>query len=183
VVDEALLIQTIRAGNENAFTTVVERYQAPIARYLCRLVGERSLAEDLTQETFVKAYVAILRTNSELALRPWLYQIATNEAKMHFRRRKLIRFLPFLAERHDSPTPPADSSVGERDLVRQVLAQLPEETAALLLLYLVEGFKQHEIGAILGISADAVRKRVARGSEQFRKLYTQLEGGTNHAVR
>ncbi len=183
LVNETLLIAAVRAGDENAFTSVVERYQAPIARYLRRLVGERGLAEDLTQETFVKAYLAIRRTDSELALRPWLYQIATNEAKMLFRRRKLIRFLPFLAERHDAAVPPANEALGEQDLVRRVLAGLPEETASALLLYLVEGFKHHEVAAILGISPEAARKRVARGSEQFRKRYSELEGGERHEVR
>lgn len=166
----------MRSGDESAFTSVVERYQAPIARYLRRLVGETSLAEDLAQETFLKAYVAILKTDSELALRPWLYRIATNEAKMHFRRRRLIRFLPFLADRHAETAPPAGDDLGERDLVRQALAQLPEAYASALLLYLVEGFKHHEVGAVLGISPEAARKRVSRGSEMFRKAYAELEG-------
>lgn len=155
---------------------MVERYQASIARYLRRLVGETALAEDLTQETFVKAYVAILKTDSDLALRPWLYRIATNEAKMHFRRRRLVRFLPFLANRHDPGAPAAGEGLGERDLVRRTLARLPDEYASALLLYLVEGFRHHEVGAILGISPEAARKRVARGSEMFRKAYGELEG-------
>jgi RNA polymerase sigma-70 factor (ECF subfamily) len=154
----------------------VERYQAPIARYLRRLVGETALAEDLTQETFLKAYLAILKTDSDLALRPWLYRIATNEAKMYFRRRRLIRFLPFLGDRHQVPAPPAEEGLGERDLVRQALARLPKDYASALLLYLVEGFRHQEVGAILGISPEAARKRVARGSEMFRKVYAELEG-------
>lgn len=175
--EEALWLAAIRAGDESAFTSVVERYQSPIARYLRRLVGETALAEDLTQETFLKAYVAIIQTDSELALRPWLYRIATNEARMHFRRRRLIRFLPFLAERHDAGAPPAEEGLAERDQVRRALARLPEEYREALLLYLVEGFKHHEVGAILAISGEAARKRVARGSEMFRKAYAELEGG------
>jgi RNA polymerase sigma-70 factor (ECF subfamily) len=176
--EEAIWIAAIRSGDVSAFTSVVERYQAPIARYLRRLVGDTALAEDLAQETFVKAYLAILKTDTELALRPWLYRIATNEAKMHLRRRRLIRFLPFVAERHEAAAPPAGDDLGERDLVRRALSRLPEAYSSALLLYLVEGFKHHEVGAILGISAEAARKRVARGSELFRKIYADLEGGS-----
>lgn len=142
-------------------------------------MGSASLAEDLTQETFLKAYAAILRTDSELALRPWLYRIATNEAKMYFRRQRLIRFLPFLGGRQEPAGPSAAEGLDEREQVRQALSRLPEEYSAPLLLYLVEGFKHHEVGAILGISPEAARKRVARGSEMFRKAYAALEGAAD----
>lgn len=175
--DETLLISSIRAGDENAFTVVVECYQGRIARYLRRLVGNRTLAEDLTQETFVSAYFAIRKTESHLALGPWLYRIATNHANMHFRRQKILRFLPFLAEHHAGAAPAADARLGEQDLVRRALARLPHDYATPLLLHMVEGFKHHEVGAILGISAEAARKRVARGSEMFRKAYAELEEG------
>lgn len=181
--EEATWVAAVRSGDGSAFTAVVERYQAPIARYLRRLVGERALAEDLAQETFVKAYLAILKTDSSLALRPWLYRIATNEARMHLRRSRLIRFLPFLAERHEPVLPSPTDALGERDLVQRALASLPGPYASALLLYLVEGFKHQEVGAILGISAEAARKRVARGSEMFRQAYLALEGRSHHALR
>ena len=178
MLDEALLISSIRAGDASAFTAVVERYQGRIARYLRRLVGESATAEDLTQETFLSAYKAIRRTGSELALAPWLYQIATNHARMYFRRRKLIRFLPFLEVARSGGAPPAaDDTLAEQDVVRRALARLPEEYSAPLLLHMVEGFKHHEVGAILGITAEAARKRVSRGSEMFRKAYAELEVG------
>lgn len=175
--DEVLLISSIRAGDESAFTVVVERYQARIARYLRRLVGSVALAEDLTQETFLSAYRSIRKTDSELALGPWLYRIATNHAYMHFRRRKLLQFLPFLDNRPGETAPPADAGLGEQDLVRRALARLPREYSTPLLLHMVEGFRHHEVGAILGISAEAARKRVARGSEMFRRAYAELEVG------
>lgn len=173
---EAIWIAAVRSGDATAFDAVVERYQGPITRYLRRLVGDTAQAEDLAQETFLKAYIAILRTDSTLALRPWLYQIATNEARMYFRRRRWLRFLPFLEERHDLTTPGPGERFAQQEQVQQALAQLPEGYTAPLLLYLVEGFKHAEVGQILGISAEAARKRVARGSQLFRQAYQQLEG-------
>lgn len=175
VHDEALLVSSIRAGDTDAFAVVVEQYQARIARYLRRLVGQQPLAEELTQETFLKAFVAIRRTHSQLALGPWLYKIATNEAYMHFRRQRLLRFLPFADHQAAGAAPPADAHLGTQDLVRRILARLPGDYAVCLTLHMIEGFKHHEVGAILGISAEAARKRTARGSELFRRLYAQGE--------
>ena len=173
--DEPLLLSAIRAGDENAFAVVVERYQARIARYLRRLVGETALAEDLTQETFLSAYTAIRKTGTALSLGPWLYKIATNHAYMHFRKQKVRRLLPFLRTPEVASAPPADSGLGEQDRVRRALGRLTQEYATCLLLHMVEGFKHHEVGAILGISPEAARKRVARGSEMFRRAYREQE--------
>jgi DNA-directed RNA polymerase specialized sigma24 family protein len=123
--DDSLLLSAIRAGDENAFAVVVERYQARIARYLRRLAGETALAEDLTQETFLSAYTAIRKTGSELSLGPWLYKIATNHAYMHFRKQKVRRLLPFLQAPDTAVAPPADTGIGEQDVVRRALGRLP----------------------------------------------------------
>lgn len=171
-----MLVSAIRAGNEDAFTVVVERYQARIARYLRRLVGNHPVAEDLAQETFLNAYTAIRRTDSSLALGPWLYKIATNHAYMHFRRQRILRFVPFLEGRQADSAPPADAGLAEQDAVRRALARMPREYATCMLLHMVEGFKHHEVGAIVGISAEAARKRTARGAEMFRKAYREVNG-------
>jgi len=85
---DTLLVAGVKAGEENAFTAVVERYQVPIGRYLLRLVGNLTLAEDLCQETFFRAYRAIFNMDDDLALKPWLYRIATNVAYSALRRRR-----------------------------------------------------------------------------------------------
>lgn len=173
--DEIALVESIRAGDTNAFEVVVERYQGRIGRYLRRVLANQPLAEDLTQETFINAYVSIRKTNSPLTLGPWLYRIATNLARMHFRRQRILRFLPFRREAGGHTAPAADAGLDERDEVRRALAKLPQDYAICLLLHMVEGFKHHEVGAILGISAEAARKRTARGSEMFRKAYGSQE--------
>jgi RNA polymerase sigma factor (sigma-70 family) len=173
--EERDLVCAIRAGSQSAFTAIVDCYQARIARYLRRLVGDRLLAEDLTQETFLSAYTAIAKNSADLALSPWLYRIATNHAKMHFRRKRLIRFLPFLESRHGGAAPPADEHLGEQDQVRRAMARLTPQYAICPVLHVVEGFKHYEVGAIVGISAEAARKRVARGCEMFRAAYETEE--------
>jgi len=66
--DEAQMINLIRSGDTDAFTGIVERYQGPIIRYLHRLTGEYEVALDLAQDTFVRAYQGILKTDTKLSL-------------------------------------------------------------------------------------------------------------------
>jgi len=90
--DEAQVINLVRAGNTDAFTGIVECYQVSIIRYLHRLTGEYEVALDLAQDTFVRAYQGILKTDAKLSLKPWLYKIATNLARQHHRRKKILSF-------------------------------------------------------------------------------------------
>jgi RNA polymerase sigma-70 factor (ECF subfamily) len=174
---DAILVAGIKAGDDDAFTAVVERYQVAIGRYLLRLVSDPALAEDLCQETFIRAYRAIFKTDDELALRPWLYRIATNAAYSALRRRRRApASLDDLAQ-HKQPHRAAylERQAIQRDLVQRALARLSPEHAVLLLLNAVEGFNYHEIAAIMDLSAEATRKRIYRAKKQFRAVYTALE--------
>jgi RNA polymerase sigma-70 factor (ECF subfamily) len=170
VLDEIATIALVRSGNTDAFAGIVEKYQAPIQRYLYRLTGDYELARDLTQDTFIQAYKSILKTDSELSLRAWLYRIAVNNALQHHRRKKLVSFIPLKkAEKIDSAHPDEK----DRDMaIEEALLKVPEKLRVCIMLHFVEGFKYREIAEILGISEEAVRKRVARGSQKFRKLYS-----------
>ena len=172
-MEEAQVIALVRAGEINAFAEIVEHYQAPIQRYLYRLTGDFQMAQDLTQDTFLQAYKGILKANADLSFKAWLYRIATNNARQHRRRKKLISFSLF-SDHMESNTPvteiPSDF-MGEKMAVQEALTKVPEEQRTCLVLHLVEGFKYREIAGTLGISEDAVRMRVARGKEVFRRLY------------
>ena len=177
-MEEAAVISRMRSGSPDAFTEVIEEYQVAIIRYLYRFTGDYELAQDLAQDTFVQAYKSILKTESELQLKAWLYKIATNNALQQARRKKILFFIPFNISKVDKTTTSefqADQT-GERLMVRDALKKVPSEQRNCLVLHYVEGFKYKEIGGILGISEEAVRKRVARGKEEFRKQYA---GGNN----
>jgi RNA polymerase sigma-70 factor (ECF subfamily) len=158
----------VRSGGADAFEVIIDRYQAPIFRYLYRLTGEYELSQDLAQDTFVQAYEAILKTREELNLKAWLYKIATNNAYKHFRRAKKVRFQRL----DDIPNAAASSpDIAEQEAVRQAIRMVPMDMRTCLVLHLVDGFKYREIAATLGISEDAVRMRVARGKQFFMKSY------------
>ncbi len=168
--EDASAVAALRSGDANAFTAVVEHYQAAILRYLLRLTGDSELARDLAQDTFVRAYQAILKTDSDLHLRAWLYRIATNCALQQRRRGRLVSFVSFEEWRrpHTGQTddPPAVLAVQE------ALRRVPAEQRVCLVLHFVEGFRYGEIGETLGISEEAVRKRVARGKLAFRQAFS-----------
>jgi len=172
-LEEALVIAQVRSGNTDAFTGIVEHYQSPIQRYLYRLTGDYELAKDLTQDTFIHAYKSILKTDSELSLKAWLYRIATNNAYQYYRRKRLISFIPFSRLKREIEIPTRDNTAdtAETAAIQEILVKIPEELRICLVLHLVEGFKYREIAATIGISEDAVRMRVARGKEAFQKSY------------
>ena len=177
-MDEARVIALVRKGNADAFAEIVEYYQAPIGRYLYRFTGDHEMTQDFVQDTFLKAYKNILKTDSELSFKAWLYRIATNNALQYKRRRRLISFIPFAdSSKHDTPTVEAPSGrVEERLLIEEALLKIPHDQKACMVLHFVEGFKYREIADVLGVTEDAVRKRVARGSKEFRRLYRQGGG-------
>jgi len=172
VLEEASVIALVRAGNTDAFADIVEHYQAPIQRYLYRLTGDYELAQDLAQDTFIQAYKNILKTKSEFSLKAWLYRIAANNAWQYHRRKRLISFIPILGlKRGKMPTVDCAGKADQYMEIEEALLKVPQQQRVCMVLHFVEGFKYREIAEILRISEEAVRKRVARGSQEFRKLY------------
>jgi RNA polymerase sigma-70 factor (ECF subfamily) len=176
-LEEASVIALVRAGNADAFADIVENYQAPIQRYLYRMTGDYELARDLAQDTFIQAYKGILKTNTELSFKAWLYRIATNNALQCHRRKRLVSFLPISTIRKTET--PAGDCVKETDqnmAIEEAMRKVPRDQRVCMILHFVEGFKYREIAETLGISEEAVRKRVARGSQEFRRLFSSGGG-------
>ena len=177
-MDETQVIAQVRTGRTAAFAEIVEHYQAPIVRYLYRLTGDHERAQDLAQDTFVQAYQGILKTDSELSFKAWLYRIATNNALQFHRRRRLLSFIPFTgSERLDTmSTSTSPDTVAERITIQEALMTVSHQYRECMMLHFVEGLKYREIAGIVGASEEAVRKRVARGSREFRAAYRQMSG-------
>ena len=174
---DGLLVARARRGDAAAFTEIFERYHARIVNYLYGLVHDRELANDLAQDSFLKAYKALPRMDDDLRLGPWLYRIAGNTAFSALRRRKLIRWLPLLNDGLGESLQDggAEGEIAEAEAVERALAKLPAKYAAPLLLHSHEGLSCNEIADILGISPGAVKTRLFRAREAFRAAYGQEE--------
>ncbi|HEX5441862.1 MAG TPA: sigma-70 family RNA polymerase sigma factor [Ktedonobacterales bacterium] len=184
--DELGQIRRAATGDHAAFALLVRRYEARIVIYLRQTVGDADLASDLAQETFLAAYQALPRWQPppDLAnppsrttdlLSPWLYRIATNHAISTLRRQTMsARRTPVSAARASFSL--EDAVIG-RELLRAALATLDEDDAACLVLHYVAGERYGEIAARLGISSEAVRKRVGRALSSLRQAYAAMETG------
>lgn len=173
------IAELVRNGHPGPFGELVERYQSSIGRYLFRLTGDYHTAQDLTQDTFIKAFEGIAATGPGLSFKAWLFRIATNNAYQFFRRKKLLAFVPFTDTRQkEMPSGAEEADCTEnRVVVEGTLMKIAPERRTCMLLHFVEGLKYGEIGEILGITEEAARKRVSRGCEEFKKLYSG-SGGT-----
>ncbi|HEY7455375.1 MAG TPA: sigma-70 family RNA polymerase sigma factor, partial [Thermoleophilaceae bacterium] len=161
------LVDLVRAGSDPAFEAIVERYRRALMRYVSRILPPER-AEDVVQQSFVKAYEAMLRGSAELNLRPWLYRIAHNTALNALRDRALVH--AELDERIDGverPDQAFERSTSLRELVSAVQA-LPERQRDAILLRELEGRTYEEIAASLGVTDGAVRQLLNRARNTLR---------------
>lgn len=171
---DAQVIALSRRSREQALDLLYQAYRAKIFTFLLRITGDADAADDLTQDTFLKAYRALEQLTDDHRLLPWLYRIASNAAIDAARRRKRIAWLPLrslLGAPEEPNAPDRQRDVSERQHIGAVLRSLPVENAAALLLHVLEGYSYKEIAEIQGCSLTAVRSRIARARAAFRAGY------------
>jgi RNA polymerase sigma-70 factor (ECF subfamily) len=169
--DDADLVGRARTGDQVAFTQLFEQYHAPILNYLHRMVGDRAQAEDLTQDTFLKAYNALPGTRPDLAFKPWLYRIATNTAISQLRRRKIVQWIPFMPGHDHAAGEAVERTVTRRQDIQQTLEKLPTHYAAVLLLRHYQGLSLAETAQALGVTENAAKLRLFRARKAFAEVY------------
>jgi RNA polymerase sigma-70 factor (ECF subfamily) len=177
------LLRRVRAGDESAFSELVGDVQTPLCSYLARLVSNDEVGRDLAQETLMRAWTSLPELHDEQHFKAWLYRIATNLARSHLRRARLIRWLPWAQVEEGTGSdvlsiegPEARASATA--MVNETLAHLSTQYRTCLLLQVVGGFSQREIAGLLGISEKSVGSNVCRAREQFRRIYANLKGDT-----
>jgi RNA polymerase sigma-70 factor (ECF subfamily) len=138
-------------------------------------VGDVEIARELCQDTFLAAYQALPRLKGELKLSAWLHTIALNRARSHHRRRRLRAFLPLEDEGLPNGERDVQEEVAEHELVRRALARIPAKYARPLLLQTASGLSCREIAQVLGSTEGAVKVRLLRAREAFRRVYEDEE--------
>jgi RNA polymerase sigma-70 factor (ECF subfamily) len=167
-------VERLRERDAQAFRSLIDRLQQPITGYLHRLVGDREVALDLAQDTFVQVYQEIDKTSGELALDAWIYRIATNYGLRYLNRKRLRQFVQLESRENFDESLVVDGPEDQtetRILIEQALGIMKPKDAAVLQLHYGNGFTYEEIGQVMEMSSEAVRKRVARSVEKFRKVY------------
>ena len=180
-------MERLVAGHDAALNDLMSRHAEKLFHYLVRSLQDESDAEDLTQETFVKIYQNRTRFDPKQKFSTWLYAIASNLVRDHYRWRSRHPQVSLEAEdqhtetnlkdtlRASEPTPDQNLQEHERAVaVRHAVAQLPEELKQPLILALYQELPQAEIATILKCSTKAVETRIYRARQQLRTKLAQL---------
>lgn len=193
-------IQKAAHGDHDAFRHLVLAYEAPLLTYLQSLLGNWENTRDIAQETFIAAFYALpswqppeslnhplfmfqkgaqpSRKLVEHPLTPWLYRIATNHAltflKQQSRRKHIV---PLQIDHHMDASPVIEAWEDRyivRELLHEALSQLSTDDALCITLRFLANERYAEIADRLGITKEAVRKRVERGLVVLRSVYHTL---------
>ncbi|MCZ6550909.1 MAG: sigma-70 family RNA polymerase sigma factor [candidate division NC10 bacterium] len=182
------LVGRVLAGDQEAFTSLLQRHQKMILNFMYRMVGERGFAEDLTQEVFLKAYDALPRFRREAAFATWLFRIAHNHCLNALRRKGREISESSLAKdpangnplaRFADPSALPDEKLEQRELhavVQTKLAELTPEHRAVLVLRDIQGLSYDEIASALNLEGGTVRSRIHRARMELKeKIRNYLE--------
>lgn len=160
------LVDLVRDGYDAAFEEIVRRYRKQLDRFAAAIVGGR--AEDVTQDAFSKALLALRGTEAEIELRPWLYRIVRNTALNDLRdRAPVAEELSELLPGGRSAAAEAEAREELRNLMER-LGALPEPQRAALVMRELEGLSHEEIAAALGVSGGAARQAIYRARTALR---------------
>jgi len=145
------------------------------------IARSRADGDDLFQEALLRALGKLDGLRDDAAFRPWLYRVIVTVHRNRCRRAFWRRLLPLGG--HDLPAGPrTDELLGGAERARLALAALPGEQRETIVLFEIEGWQVEEIAVLHGVSASAVKSRLARGRERLRAFYTRRFGATAPAA-
>jgi len=181
------LLDALAAGDPAAFPSLVERHGDMVFAVCLRVLGDRDLALDATQETFLTLFRRAGSFRGEAKLSTWLYRVAVNASLDLDRRRRRQRTVA-LPDDHDPADPTAEDpflGVELRPSLEAALAAIPTELRAAVVLSDAVGLGVAEIAEILGVPAGTVKSRVFRARRHLARLLGEDGAGnrTDPAAR
>ena len=149
-------------------------YSESIYQFIYFLVGDDELAKDLTQDTFIKAMQNLQQFQGLASEKTWLMKIARNRVYDHFRRKQIMKFIPFLKEHEQidhtySPERWLQHKTDQYQLY-EALGSLPYHYREAIVLRKIEGFSIKETGQILGWSEAKVKNATERGMKKLKQV-------------
>lgn len=180
------LVDRVLKGNKQAFNLLVLRYQHRVGALISRFVNDPQEVEDVSQETFIKAYRALSLFRGDSAFYTWLYRIAVNTAKNHLVA-KSRRPPPtdveleeadngdLTASLHEIETPESSLSTEMlRQAIEEAIEELPEELKTAFTLREFSGLSYEDITEVMGCPVGTVRSRIFRAREAIDKKIRDL---------
>ena len=177
--NDAELIQRVLAGDDTAFSALVKKHQRSVHALAWRKTGDFHVAEELTQDTFLKVYQNLSTLKEPQKFAGWLYVIATNYCKMWLRKKRLL--IQSLENTSSAELEKATYSgyviaenertvaEAQREVVKKLLAKLQESERTVITLYYLGGMTYEEISKFLGVSVGTIKTRIYRARQRLKK--------------
>ena len=177
--NDAQLIQRVLEGDDTAFSMLVRKYQKSVHALAWRKIGDFHIAEDITQDTFLRAYQKLSTLKKPQRFASWLYVIAANYCKMWLRKKHLstqplentssaqlekATYSGYVTEENERTTAEA-----QREVVKKLLAKLQESDRTIITLYYLGGMNYEQISEFLGVSVSAIKSRLHRARQRLKK--------------
>ncbi|RKU16386.1 hypothetical protein C6501_05535 [Candidatus Poribacteria bacterium] len=184
------LIQRVLEGDDTAFSTLVRKYQKQVHALAWRKVEDFHIAEDITQETFLKAYQKLPELKEPHSFASWLYVIATNRCNSWLRKKRLgtqpledtnsaelekATYSSYVIAEKERTVAEA-----QREVVKKLLAKLQESDRTVITLYYLGGMTYEEISRFLGVSVSAIKNRLYRARQRLQKEETMIREALEH---
>ena len=177
--DDAQLIQRVLEGDDTAFSALVKKYRKPVHSLAWRKIGDFHIAEEITQDTFLKAYQRLSTLKEPQSFAGWLYVITTNQCKAWLRKKRTWTqslentsstelekraYSGYIIEENERT-----AKETQREVVKKLLAKLQESERTVITLYYLGEMTYEEISEFLGVSEAAIRNRLYRARRRLKK--------------
>lgn len=183
---ESWWVLRAQAGDREALDALLRSVEAPLSRYVARLVGERAAAEDILQEVFIQIYRKLRWLREPELFRPWAYRIASREAFRRLKReRRRAEQLTDAAvlETIPAPTPREEFAPEWQARLPQLLAAVSPASRAVIVLHYLEEMTLVEVADVLGVAHGTVKSRLAYGLETLRRAIGAQDGAARVAQK
>ncbi|MFG0294788.1 MAG: RNA polymerase sigma factor [Maioricimonas sp. JB045] len=185
---DARLVDEARRGNQDAFGELVLRYERRLLRVIMRFVRDPDLAEDLAQETFIRAFERLDQFDPSRRFGPWLFRIGVNLTLDYLRKRKRRVWTALFTDSGSERWPDPAVADPRRQIelqqeIHRVIDQLPERYRTVLVLRDLENFSTSEIAAILSRKEATVRWRLAEARSRFQQLWEKRQSAAPPKTR
>ncbi len=167
-IDIATLLERAKRGDEQAVTRLITLFKGLVFTVIYRMVNDYHISEDLTQDTFVKAFLHIKKVKNEKHFRAWICTIARNLVRDHFRREKRHPTVS-LDEIGEQTGQSGLETTRKRMIIQDALARLSERDRMLLTLAYYQGMSLAEVGAVMKLKEKNVKVCLHRARKRLRK--------------